>query len=462
MTVDSESGHVLPANEAPLPPGPRGNLLWGMMGEVRRDRLGFLMRMRRDFGDVSAYRIANLKFVQINHPDGVQRVLQTNNRNYIRGNSFNLLRRYVGDGLLTSDGDYWLRQRRLMQPAFHRRRIAAFGEMMVSEATAMLERWAAAADREQPVEILPEMSRLTLTIVSKALFGQAIDDDSRSLSQAVTVLLADQIYRFDHPFAPPMFIPTPTNRRVQQAQAELDRIVYGLIERAQAGQIDGGQWLAMLVDARDEETGETMSRKELRDETLTMFVAGHETTAGVLTWALLMLDRHPDVRNRLRTELDEVLAGRLPTMADVPQLTYTRQIIDETLRLYPSAWITNRETLEDDVIDGFRVPADHLVAISPYVVHRDARFWPEPERFDPDRFGPDGTRPTHHYAYFPFGGGPHLCIGNNFALAEAQLVLATIAQRYRLASVSDQPVEPEALTTLRAKGSVPMRLVPVS
>jgi len=430
-----------------------------MMSEVRRDRLAFLMDMRREFGDVSTYRIANLKFVQVNHPDGVQRVLQSNNRNYIRGSSFDLLRRYVGDGLLTSDGDYWLRQRRLMQPAFHRRRIAAFGEMMVGEAAAMLDRWAATADSERPVELLPEMSRLTLTVVSKALFGQAIDDDSRSLGRAVTVLLADQIYRFDHPLAPPMFIPTPTNRRLAQAQAELDRIVYRLIERAKTGQIDGGQWLAMLVDARDEETGEAMSPKELRDETLTMFVAGHETTAGVLTWALLMLDRHRHVRERLQAELDGVLNGRLPTTADVPKLTYTRQIIDETLRLYPSAWITNRETVADDVIGGYRVPGGHLVAISPYVVHRDPRFWPEPQRFDPDRFGPDGPGPAHHYAYIPFGGGPHLCIGNNFALLEAQLVLATVAQRYRLESAADGPIEPVALTTLRPRGSVPVRLV---
>ncbi len=438
--------------------GPAGQPLLGNTLQFQRDPLGFLLRMAADYGDVARYRLGNVTFHQVNHPDGAQRILQDNHHNYIKGDLFDILRQFAGYGLFTSEGELWLRQRRLMQPAFHRRRIAGFGEIMTGRTLDMLARWQRRPDPGQPLDIAEEMTGLTMAIIAETMFGAQVEEEVQRVSEAIGVLLADINFRFQVPFYPALRWPTLRNRRSLAAMRTIDDVVQGIIDERRRSGEDGDDLLAMLMEARDEETGQAMSDKQLRDEVVTVFVAGHETTAVALTWAFSLLAQHRDAEARLHAEVDAALAGRPPTVADVPNLAYTRMVIDETLRLYPPAWITNREAVADDVVCGFRIPAGAAVAISPYVLHRLPAWWPDAERFDPERFAADAPHDRPRFAYMPFGGGPHQCIGNSFALLEATLILAAVAQRYRLRLPAGAVVAPKPQSTLRPAGGMAMLL----
>jgi cytochrome P450 len=425
------------------------------MRDFQRDKLGFIRGLTR-YGDVARYRTAHLTWYQVNHPEGVRRVLQENNRNYGKGAlTLGFFKPVVGEGLLTSEGGLWLRQRRLMQPVFHKRSVAAFGDLMTDGTLAMLERWRPSLETGTPLDVPAEMARLTLDIVTGALFHAHVGVEPEAVGRAINTLVEDLGYRFEVPFYPPHRVPTPRNRRFRAALRTVDRAVYSIISERRRGGGDGEDLLALLMGARDEETGEAMSDEQLRDEVITLFLAGHETTANALSWAFYLLATHPGEEGRLRDELDEVLGGggrRVPTLDDVPRLAYTRMVLDETLRLYPPAWITNRQAIADDEILGHRIPAGAFVALSPYVLHRHPDYWERPDEFDPERFTPERSAGRPRFAYFPFGGGPRQCIGQGMALVEAQLVLATVLGRCRLRPVSDRPVEAEALATLRPRG----------
>lgn len=437
---------------APVPPGPRGNVVLGSIGDIYRDRLRFVLDIARIYGDVAQYRVAHMRMYQINHPDGVGRLLHDNNRNYSKEvATFGTLKLFLGNGLFTSDGDFWRRQRRLAQPAFHRRRVAAFGELMADATLAMLERWRPHVGRGQPLDVATEFMHLTMEVVTRALFSTSVEGDIDRVGRAITTLLNDVTFRFTFPFYPPLKVPTPRNRRFLAARATLDGIVYRIIAERRQRPDEHDDLLALLMQARDEKTGEGMSDKQLRDEVVTLFLAGHETTANALTWASYLLSTHVAVARRLRAEVDESLQGRVPKASDLPKLPYTRMAIDETLRLYPPAWITNRRAIEDDTVCGYRIPADATVSISPYVTHRDPTLWENPEGFDPDRFAPERSVGRPHYAYFPFGGGPRQCIGKGFALMESTLVLALLTQSYELHLVPGCRVEAEAMATLRPR-----------
>ncbi|MBL8059048.1 MAG: cytochrome P450 [Anaerolineales bacterium] len=438
-------------------PGPAGQPLLGHMLAFQQDRLGFLRRLQRDFGDVARYRLAHLAFVQISHPDGVRHILQEHHRNYQRGAFYAPVRKLIGNGLPASDGDFWLRQRRLMQPAFHHRIVDGFAGVVTDATQALLARW----QPGETLDVSAELARLTMSIVSRALFSTPISDDGDTLGQAVAVVLQDIAYRFEVPFYPPPAVPTPRNRRFRAAAERLDRLVYGLIaEREARPEAAPDDLLTLLVTSRDAETGEAMSPQQLRDELLALFVAGHETTANALSWALYLLAQHPDAAARLRAEVAQALDGRTPALADLPNLPYTRQVLDETMRLYPPAWIFNRTAQADDEIGGYFIPAGTTVAFSQYVTHRHPDFWEDPDRFDPERFTPERSAERPAYAYFPFGGGPHKCIGQGLALMEAHLALALIAQRAQWALVPGRPVTPEAHVTLRPRGGLWMTLGP--
>jgi cytochrome P450 len=323
---------------------------------------------------------------------------------------------------------------------------------MSSDATlAMLERWRPSVAQGRPLDVATEFMHLTLEVATEALFSTSVGRDVDAIGRAITTLLNEVTFRFTFPFYPPLRVPTPRNRRFLAARATLDGVIYGIIaeRRRRPGKHD--DLLALLMEARDEETGEAMSDRQLRDEVITLFVAGHETTANALTWASYLLCTHVAVLRKLRAEVDETLQGRIPTAADLPNLPYTRMVIDETLRLYPPVWITNRRAIVDDTICGYRIPADAIVSISPYVMHRDPTLWENPEGFDPERFAPERSAGRPHYAYFPFGGGPRQCIGKGFALMEATLVLALLAQHYELHLVPGGRVETVAMATLRPR-----------
>jgi cytochrome P450 len=437
---------------ARVPPGPRGNIVLGSIGGVYRDPLRFVIDLARTYGDVVQYRVGHMRMYQVNHPAGVERLLHDNHRNYSKDvATFKTIRSIFGNGLFTSDGDFWRRQRRLAQPAFHRRRVAAFGELMTNTTLAMLERWRPRVARVQPFDVATEYMRLTMEVATRALFSTSVERDVDTISRAITTLLNDVTFRFAFPFYPPLRVPTPRNRRFLAARATLDSVVYRIIAERRRRAAEHDDLLTLLMEARDEESGEAMSDRQLRDEVITLLVAGHETTANALTWASYLLSTHVAVARRLRAEVDEALRGRIPTAADLPNLTYTRMVIDETMRLYPPVWITDRRAIEEDIVCGYRIPADATVSISPYVTHHDPTLWENPEGFDPERFAPGRSAEHPHYAYFPFGGGPRQCIGKGFALLEATLVLAVLAQRHELHLVPGRRVEPVAMATVRPR-----------
>jgi cytochrome P450 len=347
-----------------------------------------------------------------------------------------------------------------MQPAFHRQRIAAFGELMTDATLKMLDRW----EPSTPVDVAARMTRLTLDIATGALFHAHVGEEPETIARAVTTLLQEVNYRFEVPFYPPLGVPTPRNRRLRAAVRALDRAMYSIIEDHRRAGEGEGDLLSLLMEARDEETGQAMSDRQLRDEVITLFIAGHETTANALAWTFYLLAKHPQAEERLRDELDGVLGTggdrQPPTVADLPRLPYARIVVEEAMRLYPPAWITDRQALAEDEIRGHRIPKGAHIVISPYVTHRLPDLWEDPETFDPERFSPERSAGRARYAYFPFGGGPRQCIGKGMALVEAQLILATVAHRYRLRLASDRPVEPEALVTLRPRDGLPMVVEP--
>jgi len=446
-----------PSTTRKAPPGPRYYTPFGMLSAFRRDPLGFYMNAAK-FGPVVRFQVGRWSSYFLAHPDPIKHVLQDNNQNYGRSIFVKMLKVALGDGLLTSEGDFWRRQRRLAQPAFHRQRIAGFAPLMTDVATSLLERWHPFAESGQPVEVMAEMSRLTTDIVSKALFSADISIDFDEMQRANQGFLEHFNYRFEHAFTLPESIPTPRNRRFWKAVRILDKTVYGIIDERLRSREDRGDLLSMLLLARDEETGEGMNRKQLRDEVATFLGAGSETTAVMLAWVWYVLSTHPEVDRKLRAELQNILGGRAPTAEALPQLKYTRMVIEETLRLYPPAWANSRTALGDDEIGGYHIPANSLVAMSPYVTQRDPALWENPAGFAPERFTTERSAGRPRYAYFPFGGGPRQCIGTEFALMEAQLVIATIAQQYRLHLVPGHPVEPSPLFTLRPRHGVLMTL----
>jgi cytochrome P450 len=438
---------------ARLAPGPRGPISGlGLM----RDPLRFLEKIFRQYGDVVHLRLMNLNIYAIAHPEGIKHALQDNHRNYTKSFDYQILARLLGNGLVTSEGALWLRQRRLMQPMFHKQKIAAFGTMMTECTADMLERWNGRAESGEAFDVVTEMMRLTLHIVGRALLTMDLVGHADQIGRDMTIS-NEYFATFDlSTFAP--WLPTPKNLRFKKAARELRALVLDIIAHRRDEGRDYGDLLSMLLAVRDEETGEGMNDEQLRDEVLTLILAGHETTATSLSWIWYLLSQHPEVEAKLHAELDEVLGGRMPTMADLANLNYTGMVVDEAMRLYPPVWAIGRAAIDDDEIMGYRIPKGSNLALSQYYAHRHPAFWENPERFEPERFSAERSGGRPRYAFFPFGGGPRMCIGNIFALTEAQLVLASVAQRYRLRMVPNHRIELQPLITLRARYGVKVTL----
>jgi cytochrome P450 len=435
-----------------IAPGPKGHPILGMLPEFRGDRLGFLVRTARQYGGVARFGLRRRSVFLVTDPAAVKRVLQDNADNYGRKTrSLAALRETIGDGLLTTTGPAWWRNRRLMQPAFHKQRLGGFAGTIAEAAEDFAARAARLGAAGPPFDLVPELARLTLRILGRCLFDRELTDEADAVGGAVQVVLHHTIEKLGSLIPMPGMVPTPKNLRFRRALRALDRVVLSLIEerRRGAGAAERGDLLTMLVSARDEETGEGLGDRQLRDEVMTLLLAGHETTAMALSWTFYLLSLHPGVRRRLEDELAAALAGRAPVLDDLPRLPYTRMVLEEAMRLYPPAWVITRSATGADELGGFVIPAGDMVLLSPYVTHHDPSLWEDPEGFDPERFAPgaEGARPR--YAYYPFGGGPHLCIGAGFAMMEATIVLATVAQRLRLDLEAGRPVAIEPLVTLR-------------
>ena len=431
-----------------MPPGPKRTYPGSLLLQFRRDPLGQLQKIAREYGDVVYLRLGRENVFLINDPDLIREVLVTHHQNFTKGRGLERIKKFLGEGLLTSEGEPHLRQRRLMQPAFHHRRIAAFAEIMTAHASRTSDGWHDGAQ----IDLAGEMMRLTLGIVGQTLFGANVAADATAVESALaTMMKAFPLMML--PFAD--FIeklPLPAVRRMKAAHAELDAIIYRLIDGRRRSGEDHGDLLSMLIAAQDEEDGGAgMTDQQVRDEAMTIFLAGHETTANALNWTWHLLAGHPAVEARLHEELDQVLQGRLPTMADLPALRFTENIVRESMRLYPPAWMVGRRAVADFPMGGYTVPARSIVLMSQYVMHRDVRYFPEPDQFDPGRWTPEFKAALPRYAYFPFGGGPRQCIGEGFAWMEAVLLLATLAQQWKLRLVPGHPVVPQPMITLRPK-----------
>ena len=435
---------------ATLPPAPKGHYLAGDLLDYARDPLGFLARCSREYGDVVRLRFPGRLIYLLSHPDHVEHVLVKNNRNFIKSRYFRQELGFLGKGLLNSEGEFWRRQRRLAQPAFHRQRINAYGEVMVSYTERMLSSWQDGEARD----VHQEMMRLLLEIVAKVLFDAEI-----AKSGEVRGAIDRAMKRFDEQGSAMLVrfllgnFPTPTNLRFRKAVRQLDEIIYGLIDERRNGGKNAGDLLSMLLHARDEE-GNQMSDKQLRNEVMTVLLAGHETNAVALSWTWYLLSQHPEVEAKLLEELQEVLDERVPTTEDLPRLRYTEKVIKESMRLYPPAWAISREAIEECEIGGYHVPAGTQLFIVMWLMHRDLRHFEDPEVFGPDRWENGLAKRIPKYAYLPFGAGPRLCIGSSFAMTEATLLLATIAKKFRLELVPGQQAIPQPSVTLRPKGGI--------
>lgn len=438
--------------------GPKGYLFPLVLGRLlnRKKELGYVTQLVRQYGDFVRLPFPGIRVYLLNHPDYVKHVLQDNHQNYTRNPTFERFKLVLGENLLTSEGEFWRRRRRLEQPAFHYKKVAEYSRIFTECTGSMLDRWEEMCDRHKPVEVHGEMMRLTMDVVSRALFGTPVGPDWEIAVQAFTTT---QEWGYRQRWLPiPLAIPTPWNLRFKRACRTLDQITYDIIRQRRQTNSDQDDLFAVLMNARDEETGKGLSDRELRDEVLMLFSAGHETTSNNLAWTLYLLSEHPAVRRKLQDEVDQVLQRRTPTAEDSARLPYTKMIVQESLRLYPPSRVLLRRTVEADRIGGYEVPAGSIVMFFQWTVHRHPDFWENPEAFDPERFSPERSTGRHPYAYFPFGGGPRKCIGYEFALLEAQLVLTMLVQKFRLSLVRGHPVLPDPVITLRPRYGILMNL----
>lgn len=440
-----------------LPPGPRGLPLLGMLLAIRRDPVGVFTRSAFRFGDVVYFKIASRRGYLLNDPDDIRHVLQDNARNYHKSPLYDKLRLVLGNGLLTSEDGFWLRQRRIAQPAFHRQRIAALAGTMADAAREAAARWQTVASSGRPVDVDEEMMRLTRTVVLRTLLGSDLGPFASTIDGAWAIVnqyvgesfwslgIADNL-------------PTPKYRRFVAARAVLRGAVDYVISQRRSHAVEHADLLSMLMSAHDEETGETMTDQQLSVEVMTFLLAGQETTSLALTWTWYLLSENAAARERLERELDVVLAGRPPEYTDIANLPYLRMVVDEAMRLYPPAWGFSRQALSDDTLGGYSLPRGWLAFVIPYALHRHPGYWQNPESFDPERFSPERSADRPKFVYLPFGAGPRRCIGDQFALIETHLTLATFAQLYRLRLVPGHKVDPWPLITLRPRFGMPMTI----
>lgn len=460
MTVDNDAVRSRVALRAggSLPPGPRGHPLVGSLWQVWRDRLGLMSAAVREHGDAVRITMGPKALYLFNHPDHARHILSENHGNYRKGIGLVHARRALGDGLLTSDGDRWRHQRQAVQPAFARDRIAATADVIGDETERMLARW-----RLQPagtVDLVSELTSLTLGVLGRSLLRVDLGASDR-IGEAFHAVQDQAMFEMMTLSAVPAWLPLPRQLRFRAARRELGRLVDRLVaERTARGGGAGDDLLARLLASTGRDPDPRAGRRRLRDELVTLLLAGHETTASTLGWTWYLVERHPEVYRRMHAEAVEVLGDRRPSYPDLARLRYTTQVVEEAIRLYPPVWMLTRRAVREDRVGGHRVPAGADVLICPYTMHRNPAFWDDPEGFDPDRFDPDAARDRPRYAYIPFGAGPRVCVGSYLGLLEAVLVAAMIAREFRLYRPSRAPVRPEPMLSLGLRGGLPVVVVP--
>jgi len=454
-----EEGHL-------LPPGPRVGFYRSYL-KLQKDPLSLILQLQNEYGGVVRFRVGLWNAYILTSPEAVKHVLVDNHRNYNKKNVFvdNILKRILGRGLFTSEGEFWRRQRRMIQPIFHSERIQAYGELMVDESVKALTRWEPYVREQKPLDMAGEMMRLSLNIAGRALFGLDLSNDTERVG-TVAMQLAEGFGRIGVGSLLFFSLPTKNNRKTRAALNDLDNIIYDLIqlrrkELHKRVSVEPLDLLSLLILSEDEDTGKKMGDRQIRDEVTTLLLAGYDTTFNALSWTLYLLSQNPEAAKRLQQELQQVLGGRVPCVEDISALHYTQMIIQEAMRLYPSVWGFSRTSIEQDLIEGYRIPAGSFILLAPFATHRFPGTWENPENFEPERFHPSRKNERPKHAYFPFGSGMRLCIGKHFAMTETVLVLATIAQRVKFQLVPGVKVKPNPLVTLCPSPGLPMFLQPI-
>ncbi|MDG4829918.1 cytochrome P450 [Solwaraspora sp. WMMD1047] len=450
MTVE-KSG--TPTAVRRVPPGPRGNAMLGKLREVNNDRLGLMTSVAAEYGDAVRLTMGPKSLYFFNHPETAKYVLADNHTNYHKGIGLIHARRALGDGLLTSEGALWRKQRKVIQPVFQRERIARSAGVIAEEADRLVGQLRTRLDGE-PFDVVHEMTGLTLGVLGRTLLDADLSGFD-SIGSSFEAVQDQAMFEMVSLSMVPTWVPLPRQVRFRRARRDLQRIVDQLVEQRVARGTDGEDVLSRLINSTSQESDPQVRQARMRDELVTLLLAGHETTASTLGWSFYLLDRHPEVFERLRAEAIEVLGDRLPVYQDLHRLTYTAAVVEEVMRLYPPVWILPRRAVADDEVGGYHVPAGADVLICAYTLHRHPAFWPEPDRFDPERFG-TGRTERSRYAYIPFGAGPRFCVGNNLGMMEAVFVLAMVAREFRLAKVPGYPVVAEPMLSLRIRGGLPM------
>ncbi len=473
MTITSSKP---PATNIPMmgktPPGPGGNLMQSMLEIRKKGMIEYFMDSWKRYGDIVRFQMGPVTNILLVKPDNIHHVLVKNASNYTKGISMDKLKLSLGEGLFASEGVLWRQQRQLMQPMFTPRAIGSFGGAMIEDIQNLLDRWQTYEKDQQFFDVNQEMMRLAMGIIARTMFSMSIDQTSMEAARAFAYVLefvSQQTIRF---VDLPMWFPTSSNQKFKASMRILDAFIYGVIAKRRLEYANDpvsledqkspvGKYndlLDLLLQARNPETGEYMSDKQIRDEVITIFFAGHETTAQALTWTYFLLAQHPEEEAKMQAELDKDLGGRTPSLTDLESLAHTRRIIDESMRLFPPILMFARQPIAPDLIDGYSIPAGAMITVSQYLTHRHPEYWENPEQFNPDNFLPEKMETRPRYAYFPFGGGQRICIGNNFALLEMALALSMIGQVYKLRLVPGQDIHPRMVGTLRPNGPVMMTL----
>ena len=445
----------------PLPPFPEEeHWLFGSGYLIKQNPVTQMNYFIKKYGDIFSLSVPLHKVAVISSPEFARYVLLDNNKNYTKSLAYDLLKSLLGNGLLTSEGDFWKKQRRLIQPAFHRKKLEELTAMMIDTAEKTAEKFSKDATTGEYFNVLPEMTALTLDVISKAIFSSGVDDKAEIVGKQIAILNEITMEKLRRPIRIPAVFPTPFNLRERKALQILDNVIYEIIEKWRKEGVSKNDLLSMLMDARDEETGESMDNKQLRDELMTIFIAGNETSSNALTWTLYLLSQNPEVEAKMVREIDDKLdAGVVLDFNTANSFQYVHQVIEESMRVFPAVWSVGRRTIEEDNIGGFRIEKQTNVLIPLIYLHRSEKYWEQPEKFIPERFALEKRSAIDKYVYFPFGGGPRICIGNNFAMLEMQLIIIILYRRFKFKLKPGFNVDGEPMVTLRPRHGMMMQAV---